>query len=92
MPLLPFEEQRKKLYECVIGLMKMDSKDMLCLVDSVWELLPAKKLGVKTIGVLTGFSNKEDMKKASIARALPSRLRILSIEMWRTKYVMMVRS
>jgi len=39
---------------------------MLCVGDSVSELLPAKKLGIKTIGVLTGFSNKEDMEKAFI--------------------------
>jgi phosphoglycolate phosphatase-like HAD superfamily hydrolase len=46
--------------------MKMDPKNMLCVGDSVSELLPAKKLGIKTIGVLTGFSNKEDMEKAFI--------------------------
>jgi ribonucleotide monophosphatase NagD (HAD superfamily) len=80
IPLLPFEEQRKKLYECVIGLMKMDAKDMLCVGDSVWELMPAKRLGIKTIGVLTGFSNKEDMEKASIPtiQALSQLFKILS--------------
>jgi phosphoglycolate phosphatase-like HAD superfamily hydrolase len=35
--------------------------------DSVGELEPAKKLGITTIGVLTGFSSKEDMKNASIS-------------------------
>jgi len=39
---------------------------MLCIGDSVGELEPAKKLGIKTIGVLTGFSSKKDMKSASI--------------------------
>jgi len=67
MPLLPFQEQRRKLYECAIGLTKIDPRDMLCIGDSVGELEPAKKLGIKTIGVLTGFSSKEDMEKASIA-------------------------
>lgn len=67
IPLLPFQEQRKKLYECAIGLMKIDPADMLCIGDSVGELEPAKKLGIKTIGVLTGFSSKEDMEKASIS-------------------------
>jgi len=66
IPLLPFQEQRKKLYESVIGLMKIDPKDMLCVGDSVSELRPAKELGINTIGVLTGFSSKEDMEKASI--------------------------
>lgn len=67
IPLLPFQEQRKKLYECAIGLTKMDPEDMLCIGDSVGELEPAKKLGIETIGVLTGFSSKEDMESASIS-------------------------
>ena len=67
IPLLPFQQQRKKLYECAIGLTKIDPKDMLCVGDSVGELEPAKKLGINTIGVLTGFSNKEDMERASIS-------------------------
>jgi len=67
IPLLPFQEQRKKLYECAIGLTKIDPGDMLCIGNSVGELESAKKLGIKTIGVLTGFSSKEDMEKASIS-------------------------
>jgi phosphoglycolate phosphatase-like HAD superfamily hydrolase len=67
IPLLPFQEQRKKLYECAIGLTKIHPEDMLCVGDSVGELEPARKLGIKTIGVLTGFSSKEDMEKASIS-------------------------
>ena len=66
IPLLPFQEQRKKLYECAIGLTKIDPEDMICIGDSVGELEPAKKLGIETIGVLTGFSSKEDMEGASI--------------------------
>jgi len=67
IPLLPFQDQRKKLYECAIGLTKIDPEDMLCIGDSVGELEPAKKLGIKTMGVLTGFSSKEDMESASIS-------------------------
>ncbi len=66
IPLLPFREQRAKLYKCVIGLTKIESKDLLCIGDSVGELEPAKKLQIKTIGVLTGMSNKEEMESASI--------------------------
>jgi phosphoglycolate phosphatase-like HAD superfamily hydrolase len=66
IPLLPFQGQRTKLYECAIGLTKINPKDMLCVGDSVGELEPAKKLGIETIGVLTGFSSKEDMERASI--------------------------
>jgi len=67
IPLLPFQEQRKKLYACAIGLTKIDPEDMVCIGDSVGELEPAKNLGIRTIGVLTGFSNKEDMESASIS-------------------------
>lgn len=67
IPLLPFQEQRGKLYECVIGLTKIDPEDMLCIGDSVGELQSAMKLGIKTIGVLTGFSSKEDMESALIS-------------------------
>ncbi len=67
IPLLPFQEQRMKLYECAIGLLGIAPEDMLCVGDSVEELKPAKRLGIRTIGVLTGFSSKEDMEKASIA-------------------------
>jgi phosphoglycolate phosphatase-like HAD superfamily hydrolase len=70
IPLLPFQEQRKKLYECAIGLTKTDPEDMLCVGDSVSELQPAKELGIITVGVLTGFSSKEDMKRASIPTIL----------------------
>jgi len=80
IPLLPFREQRRKLYESVIGLMRIDPKDILCVGDSVSELQPAKELGINTIGVLTGFSSKEDMEEASIPTIsdLNQLLRILS--------------
>jgi len=64
--LLPFQEQRTKLYKCAIELTKINPKEMLCVGDAVGEIEPAKKLGIRTIGVLTGFSSKEDMENASI--------------------------
>lgn len=66
IPLLPFQEQRTKLYECVIGFTKIDPKDMVCVGDSLGELEPAKRLQMTTIGVLTGISSKEDLEKASV--------------------------
>lgn len=66
IPMFPFQEQRTKLYECVIGLTKIASEDMVCVGDSLGELEPAKKLGIKVIGVLTGIGSKEDMENASI--------------------------
>jgi len=67
IPLLPFQEQRTKLYECAIGLTKINPSEMLCVGDAVSEIEPAKRLGIKTIGVLTGFSTKKDMENASIS-------------------------
>jgi len=66
IPLLPFQEQRRKLYECTVGLTKIEPEDMLCVGDSVSELKPARDLGIETIGVLTGFGSKEDFDRASI--------------------------
>ncbi len=66
LPLLPFQEQRRKLYECAIGLTKIDPSDMLCVGDSIGELIPAERLGIKSVGVLTGFSSKGDLDSASI--------------------------
>lgn len=66
IPLLPFEKQRTKLYRCAIALLGINPNEMLCVGDAVGEIDPARKLGIKVIGVLTGFSSKEDMQKASI--------------------------
>jgi phosphoglycolate phosphatase-like HAD superfamily hydrolase len=67
IPLLPFQEQRTKLYKCAIELTEIDPGEMLCVADAVGEIEPAKKLGIKAIGVLTGFSSKEDLESASIS-------------------------
>ena len=69
LPLLPFQEQRTKLYQCVIDLTRIDPGEMICVGDAVGEIEPARKLGMRVIGVLTGFSSKEDMEKASISTA-----------------------
>lgn len=66
IPLIPFHEQRTKLYRCVIRLTNIDPEDMIFIGDSLGELEPAKQLKIRAIGVLTGFSSKEDMKNASI--------------------------
>jgi len=66
IPLLPFEQQRTKLYKSAIALTKTNPKEMLCIGDAVSKIKPARKLGIKIIGVLTGFSSKKDMQNASI--------------------------
>ena len=65
IPLFPFQEQRTKLYECVVGLTKLDPKDIVCVGDSLGELEPAKKLQMTTVGVLTGISSKGELEKVS---------------------------
>ena len=65
MPLFPFQEQRRRLYECVIGVTKSDPENMVCIGDSVGELEPARKLHMTTIGVLTGISGKEELERVS---------------------------
>ena len=67
MPLLPFHEQRRRLYACTLGLTGLEPEGILCVGDSVGELEPARELGIETIGVLTGFSSKEDFENASIS-------------------------
>ncbi len=67
MPLLPFHEQRRRLYECTLGLARLQPEDVLCVGDSVGELEPARELRIETIGVLTGFSSKGDFERASIS-------------------------
>jgi phosphoglycolate phosphatase-like HAD superfamily hydrolase len=65
VPLLPFQEQRRELYECAMGLGELDPTDVVCMGDSVGELEPAKKLQMTTIGVLTGISGKDELRKAA---------------------------
>ena len=65
IPLVPFQDQRMKLYQCVIGLTKIDPKDLVCIGDSVGELEPAKRMRMTTIGVLTGISSRQDLEEVS---------------------------
>ena len=66
IPLFPFQEQRTKLYECVIGLTRIEPEDMLFIGDSLGELEPAKRLNIKAVGVLTGWGSKAEMDDADI--------------------------
>ncbi len=79
LPLLPFEEQRTKLYQTAIDLTGIDPEEMVCVGDAVGEIEPGKRFGMRAIGVLTGFSSREDMEKASIptAKDLTEVVRIL---------------
>lgn len=65
IPLIPFQEQRTKLYECVIGLTEVNPKNMVCIGDSSGELEPASRLKMTTVGVLTGMGSREDLEETS---------------------------
>lgn len=65
IPILPFQEQRTQLYDCVLELTQLNPREILCVGDSVDELEPAKRLHMITIGVLTGLSTKEELEKTA---------------------------
>lgn len=51
-----------------LGLTKIEPDDMLFVGDSVGELEPAKKLRIRSIGVLTGISSREERKTPRFSR------------------------
>jgi len=65
IPLFPFQEQRTKLYECVVDQIKVQPRHILCIGDTPGELMPANRLQMTTVGVLTGMGCKEDLEKCS---------------------------
>lgn len=65
IPLFPFHEQRTRLYECVIDQTKVHPRYILCIGDTPGELMPANRLQMTTVGVLTGMGGKEDLENCS---------------------------
>lgn len=63
--LFPFQPQRTKLYECVIGLTQTDPDQMVCVGDSADEVEPARRMQMTAVGVLTGISSREDLEPVS---------------------------
>ncbi len=60
VPLFPFVPHRRRLIRLALQDVKSEG-EVWVVGDSAGELEAAKSLGCKTIGVLTGFGNQEDL-------------------------------
>jgi len=65
IPFFPFNEQRKKLYECALEIAKCSPKSVVVIGDMGRELKPAKDLGITTIGLVTYEARKSELREAS---------------------------
>jgi phosphoglycolate phosphatase-like HAD superfamily hydrolase len=61
VPLYPFFEHRQRLIKLAIA--DLDNQDDIWVIgDSTVEMQTAQKLNATTVGVLTGFSTKQDLE------------------------------
>ena len=65
LPFFPFHEQRRKLYECALALVKCSPKSTIVIGDMGRELKPAKEMGIRTIGLITYKARKTELRKTS---------------------------
>lgn len=65
LPLHPFHHQRKILYEYALRLTGLFPKQVVVVGDSARELAPARMLGMTAVGVLTGASSAQELKKVT---------------------------
>jgi len=65
LPLFPFHEQRRRLYECALALAKCSPNNTIAIGDMASELKPARELGITTIGLVTYKARKNELKEAS---------------------------
>lgn len=59
--------------------MKVNPKDCLMIGDSVYDILSAKKAGMDSIGVLTGYTSKKELQKAGATSVLKNVLGLKDI-------------
>jgi phosphoglycolate phosphatase-like HAD superfamily hydrolase len=65
IPLLPFEQQRKMLYECALLIADCPRDQVLVIGDMASEIKPAKEIGMATVGLLTDKGKEADLRKVS---------------------------
>jgi len=65
IPFHPFNDQRRKLYECALGKARCSPNSAVAIGDMERELKPAKELGIATIGLLTNEARKKELSEAS---------------------------
>jgi len=61
----PFQEQRRKLYECALAMADYHPNQVLVVGDMASELEPAKGMGMTTIGLLTEKGKETELRKVS---------------------------
>jgi len=65
LPFFPFQEQRKKLYECALAIAECSPDSVVVIGDMGRELKPAKELGITTIGLVTYKARRNELREAS---------------------------
>lgn len=65
LPFVPFQEQRRKLYECALEMSGCHPNEVLVVGDMASELGPAKEMGITTVGLLTDKGKEADLRDVS---------------------------
>jgi phosphoglycolate phosphatase-like HAD superfamily hydrolase/DNA-binding transcriptional ArsR family regulator len=65
LPLFPYHEQRKKLYQCALAVARSRSENAVAIGDSAGELKPARELGIATVGLITYEARRSELQRAS---------------------------
>ena len=65
IPFTPFKEQRRKLYECALVMVDCHPSEVLVVGDMACELIPAKEMGMMTVGLLSDREKEEDLRETS---------------------------
>jgi phosphoglycolate phosphatase-like HAD superfamily hydrolase len=65
IPFSPFHEQRRKLYQCALGLAGCSPNEAVVIGDMERELKPAKELGMKTVGIVAHKAREKELHEVS---------------------------
>ena len=65
LPLFPYHEQRRKLYQCALAVAKSNPGNTVVIGDMGRELKPAQELGITTIGLVTYEARRSELQKVS---------------------------
>ncbi len=65
LPFFPFHEHRRKLYQYALALAECNPKRAVVIGDMGRELEPAKKMGIRTIGLITCKAKINELRQAS---------------------------
>lgn len=65
LPFFPFHEHRRKLYQYALALAECSPKRATVIGDMGRELEPAKKMGIRTIGLITCKARRNELQRAS---------------------------